>query len=118
MMAPSTRSPWMRAVGPAAPASNARTGDAMRRQRPSSAMQMEVPGDMRGVTVFIFMFPCTPVGISILRCMHIYVDSCRLVIFTSLIFFSSSFDLYSVIWRVLTTLVMILIKCCQSRFSI
>lgn len=46
MMAPSTRSPWMRAVGPAAQASNARTGDAMRRERPSSAMQMEAPGEM------------------------------------------------------------------------
>lgn len=46
MMAPSTRSPWMRAVGPAALASNARTGDAMRRERPSSAMQMEAPTEM------------------------------------------------------------------------
>ena len=56
MMAPSTKSPWMRAVGPAALASSARMGDAMRHQRPSSAMQMEAemtwaPSD--GVYIYI-----------------------------------------------------------------
>ena len=65
MMAPSTKSPWMRAVGPAALASSARMGDAMRHQRPSSAMQMEAemtwaPSD--GVYIYIYVYvsitPC------------------------------------------------------------